>query len=124
MKAERFLILLVMFYLLSGSNAEASSWVLVSENILNDAFYIDKESITGKDSMVRYWRRVKFAPNEKYKEILSYQEIDCPGRRIRSLHTINYYENGQHDNHISETWMHIEPESMNEQFYDSLCPKK
>lgn len=107
-----------------AGNAGCAQWALVAENVRNDAFYIDRESIVRTGNSVRYLRKVKFAPNAPFKETDALQEIDCQGKRMRSLSMTILRADGESETIMSDAWMDIEPDTVFAAFYELACPDK
>ena len=110
--------------------ALAADWVLVTESLDGDKYFIDRQSIrTMSNGKRRAWERAEYALKDKFGDTLSiiYYEFNCI-ENSRRLLTSNHY-NGEEVTASSNAlgsngeWRFLPPGSVGEDLINFVCRK-
>lgn len=121
------MLCLAVFALGLATPAVAADWVLVSINSDNTiTIFGDADSRTGN----RAWFEVRYAKPQKhgngkfYNTVKSLDEMDCSGKRHRTLTATMYSKSGNSigsDTRSYAEWDYIIPGTVGENMYKFVC---
>lgn len=105
--------------------AIAADWVLVTDSINDDKFYIDQQSIrTMSNGFKRAWEQNYFVKSDKYGNTSTkiYYEYDCIEKRKRLLSFIIFKDEQVNNNvNIVGDWAYVSPDSVAESLLQFVC---
>jgi len=120
MKKEGLILIAVL--MLVSSLAEGANWVKLGSDE-KQVDYFDADTISRNGNIVKFWNKLEYVKDTKYKYFISYIELDCSDKKFRLLQETAYLLNGQIvDNPHKKTWQNIIPGSGGESFL-VMCKK-
>ncbi|CWM48909.1 Uncharacterised protein [Neisseria meningitidis] len=119
------MLCLAVFALGLATPAVAADWVQVGIDSDNNTTFGDADSRTDD----RAWFEIRYAKPEKigdgkfYNKIKKLEEMDCSGKRSRTLTATGYFESGnssETDTYYAE-WSYVIPDTIGEAEYEFVC---
>jgi len=126
----KFAVLAALMAVALPAPALAADWVLVGENVSDDKYYIDRQSIRlMPNGYKRAWIRSVYNTPSKFGDTSAkvYHEYDCSQGRRRML-TSTYYKGEEvtgSGNTVGSNaeWQYSSPESIGEILFNFVCRK-
>ena len=133
----KFSLILIVFLLMLSSRAECSQWVKVSENVVDDTFFVDMKSIKQlKNNIVRAWSKVFFKKNpvscselgHTCHSMVRYLEFDCDAVKTRTLQQTLYDKGGEIIISMTDEsawhWEYATPDTVIYAVHEFICDQK
>ena len=121
---KKLTILLFSIFISFNSYGE---WTKVTETVLGDTFYIEKDRIKEHNGYVYYWRLIDYLKPDSFGDMSSkvYTQGDCGVNRIKYLSLIFYKQpmgKGEDEhNPLNTEWKYPLPDSAMESLLDYAC---
>jgi len=120
------MLCLAVFALGLATPAVAADWVFVSINDDNATTFGDADSRTDDRAWFerRYAKPKKIGDGEFYNTMKMLEEMDCRGKRSRTLTATWYSKSGNSIDTITPSyaeWRYVIPDTVGESMYEFVC---
>ena len=122
-------IILITFFMFV-SFAHASNWVLVTESVSGESFFVDKQSIVYSGNEVSYWQKVNYTTRSKKGDLSSKENwsVNCRTRESNLTYLITYSDvnnNGTMTDSfkVPTDWRPVSPDSVSSTILKFVCKR-
>ncbi|MCL5022130.1 MAG: hypothetical protein M1497_01970 [Nitrospirae bacterium] len=106
-----------------STEPEAADWVELTRNAPGTViYYLDLESIHFEGDRATFWDRRVLSDDPDYREMRGYNEVDCSGKKYRTLRITGYDKNGKSSSEEDAgEWRQIAPDTAMSVLYRYVC---